>query len=211
MSKAGIVLVAILVIVLIAISSATFAFYSASRDEFTFYVGSASGQSVALTIDSSSTGLRPATTTAGIKSYTKSTTDSRYQRAIYVIRYENGASDPVNVKFYITGVEYTTANGGSFTASDLVYIKSIIDFGFVTNVANNVDHADDAAGLKWVKEYDENNANATMSNQITVSGGAVGYLYCYIRFDVTQELVPPAFDGMKISFKIASSITDSQS
>ena len=206
MSKAGIVLVAILVIVLIAISSATFAFYYASRDEFTFYVGSASGQSVALTINSSSVGLRPATTTAGIKSYTKSTTDSRYQRALYIIRYENGASDPVNVKFYIDDVVYTNSSGGSFSNTDLAYITTIIDFGFVTNVANNVEHADDAEGLKWVKEYNDTPAN--MSNQITVAGGAVGYLYCYIRFNVTQELVPPAFDDMKISFKIASSIVD---
>ena len=207
MKKTSILIIAIVAIVLIAASSAIYAFYSASRDEFTFYVGSASGQSVALTIDSSSTGLRPATTTAGIKSYTKSSEDSRYQRALYVIRYENGASDAVNVNFYITDVVYTTAQGGSFSASDLLYIKQIIDFGFITESTNSVEHADNAEGLKWVKEYDQTAAN--MSNQITVAGSTSGYLYCYIRFNVTQELVPPAFDDMKISFKIASSISNS--
>ena len=201
MSKSGILLVAIIVILLIAFSSATYAFYSSSRDEFTFEVGSAYGQSVALTISSSSTGLRPATTTAGIKTYGESSTDVKYQMAKYFIQYTNSASDAVNVKFYVTGVEYTPRNGVTFTSTDEAYLDVILDYGLTTETTNNVSYANHTSAVQWLKEDD-------LSNQLAVNSGTTGYLYCYVRFNVTQELVPPDFDDMTIQFNISSTIIE---
>ena len=169
MKKSGLLIIAIVVIILVVAATATYAFYSASRDIFTFYVGSASGESISLVLDSTSTGLRPATTTVNPKSYTKSASDARFQMAKYVINYENGASDPVSLVFYITDVEYITSNGDSFSSADQTYLNSILDFALITNAANDVSYNE--GDLTWIKsqaEYDSSSANKSSTINVGV-------------------------------------------
>ena len=222
MKKAGFLVIVILVVAIVGFSSATYAFYSAARAEFTFVVGSEVGSSIGLNLVNKSNNLSPANTAAGVNTYTPVSGNVGEEYAVFVVQYN--VSSTISVNFFIDGVSYKDSLGQSFSAADDLYLDSILAYDIKLETSLTTYHIADGETYlttnlhtindsEWKAKYDNTDSTtrtATSFNFPTVQQGS-GYLFCYVRFydvgasaPVTQELVPPAFDGMTISFTIAT-------
>ena len=194
MKKWGIAIIAILVIVMAVVGSVTYAFFTSSQAEFTMIVQSAQGSAINLDLVAASTGLVPASTSAGVNNYSPKTAPNGEQYASYAIGYTTQSASTVDL--YVKDIVFTYADETGLT--DLQkqalhnerdeYFMSIIDF-CITFTQNTYD---------WTKTYLSDDALT-----VNVAQGS-GTFYFYIRFNVSQELVPPFYDNAKISFTLVS-------
>ena len=201
MKKTGLVIIFLIVLLIIAFSSTTFAFYNSARAEFSFVVGSEVGQSIGLMLASSNNTLRPADTSSAVKDYSKSSTDTHESYAVYVIQYN--AASTLDIDFYVTNVSYLDKNGQSFAAGREAYLDTILQYYLVVEPnlnTYNLNNLHTIANNSWISE--DNHYNVASLSQ------GSGYLFCYIRFNTTQEELPPFYDDMTISFEIASQLNE---
>ena len=216
MRKTGLLIIVILALAIVAFSSMTYAFYSSSRAEFTFVVESDVGSSIGLNLVNSSKALKPANTSAAVGNYSKASNSNGESYAVFLVQYN--ASSALNVDFYITNVDYKDKSGNSFSAGHIAYLDSILKYSIkletTLNTYHLVDDTYDTPNLHtlvdddWKFKYDSTSASTIAATSFNFPSVAIGqgYLFCYIKFDVSQELVPPQYDDMTISFTIASKL-----
>ena len=209
MKKTGIVLILILITLIVVFSSMTYAFYSSARAELTFSVGSEVGSTIGLNLVNSNNALRPARATVDVDDYSKAQTNSNEQFAVYIVQYN--ASKPLNADFYIKSVVFKDKLGNDFSAGDQLYLNSILKFSIKKEAdleTYNLNNLHLASSLTWKSKYDETNATTKANTSFSYSGitMGVGYLFLYIKFDVSDELLKPSYDDMTISFILSSSV-----
>ena len=216
MKKTGVFVIVILAISIMAFSSMTFAFYSSARAEFTFVVGSNVGSSIGLNLVNSSQSLKPANTSTVVGDYSKASDPNGESYAVFLVQYN--ASSALDVDFYITNVDYKDKAGNSFSAGHIAYLDSILKYSIKLETTLNTYHlVDDTYNTPnlhtlvdndWKFKYDSTSASTIAATSFNFPSVAIGqgYLFCYIKFDVSQELVPPQYDDMTISFTIASEL-----
>ncbi len=215
MKKTGFFLIVILVIAIVGFSSITYAFYSSARAEFTFVVGSEVGSSIGLNLLNSSNTLRPANTSSAVGNYS-GLNDGSESYAVFIVQYN--AASALNIDFYITSVAYKDKLGNNFAAGDNAYLDSILKYSIKLETSlttyHLVDETYNTANLHtlnaadWKYKYDSTDSTTQASTSFNFPSVAIGqgYLFCYVKFDVSQELVRPIYDDMTISFTIASNL-----
>ena len=199
MKRTGLIIIFLIALLIIAFSSVTFAFYSSARAEFSFVVESEVGQSIGLSLSSSDNNLRPADTSAAVKDYSKSSADTHESYAVYIIQYN--AASTLDIDFFVTNVEYLDKNGSAFSAGYEAYLDTILQYYLVIapNLNTyNLNNLHTIANNAWIGEDDHYNVPSLAQGS--------GYLFCYIRLNTTQELLPPIYDDMTISFTISSEL-----
>ncbi|MCR4875039.1 MAG: hypothetical protein K5923_04815 [Clostridia bacterium] len=199
MKKTGLIIIFLIALLIIAFSSVTFAFYSSARAKFSFVVESEVGQSIGLSLASSNNTLRPADTSSAIKDYSKSSADTHESYAVYILQYN--AASTLDIDFFVTNVEYLDKNGNSFNAGYEAYLDSILQYYLVLASdlnTYNLNNLHTIADNAWLEEDEHlNEASLAQGN---------GYLFCYVRLNTTQELLPPIYDDMTISFMVSSEL-----
>jgi len=219
MKKTGIVILALIVILIIAVGTAAYAFYSSSRAEFTFIVESEEGASIGLNLINSSQTLTPANTSASVGDYTAVTGNNGEQYAAYEIQFV--ASSTLDIDFYITSVSYKDSAGNNFSAGDIAYMDSLLEYAIKIESDLTTYHIADGStyntsnlhtlqATDWMAKYDSTNSTtiaATSVNFSTLAQGT-GYMFVYVRFNQSQELIPPTYDDMTISFTIMSVLNE---
>lgn len=211
MKKTGIIIIFLIVLLVIAFSSATYAFFSAQRASIVFIVGSEIGSSIGLNIYTSNNAIIPPKTKSAVNDYSAVTTSSGESYAVYIIEYN--AASTLDVDFYITDVEYEDSQGQSFSAAKEAYLDGILEYCLKTEAnlnTYNLNNLHTLTAQDWKFKYNETNATTkanTSFNFPSIAQGA-GYLFCYIRFNVSQELVLPEFDDMTIAFVIQTVINE---
>lgn len=200
MKKLGVLFIVVLAIAIVVVGTAAYAFYSASRADFTLIVQSAEGASIMLELETSSTNLRPAETSVGVGNYSAKAGDNG-DYAAYEIAYV--ATSNVNVKLFLSDITYVYADEAGLTSEQKLalhnardaYLTAALKF-CITMTAETYD---------WSKTYLSDNTLAIQS----ISEGS-GSIYCYIKFadGITQELLPPFYDGTKISFVLNSQVQE---
>ena len=202
MKKIGIVIIVLLVVIMVTVGSVAYAFFNSSRAEFSLIIYSAEGASIGLDLEASSTTLRPANTSANVADYSSATGANGEQYAVYTIGYE--ASSDVEVKLFISNATYVYADETGKTAQQIeaihlerdAYLTSVLQF--CITVDENTDN--------WTISYMESNKANLAAYEF--SDGDIGSIYCKVRFTVSQELVPPFYDGVKISFVVNSEVLE---
>ena len=210
MKRSGLVVILVMVVAIVAFSTMAFAFYSSARATFTFTVSSAQGSSIGIDLYTSQSTLRPANTSTQVGNYSAASSNNGEQYAVYILSYV--ATSQLNISFHIDNVTYTQKTGDpDFSASDIAYLDDAIDFYLVqANNLNtyNLNNLHTIANNAWIKQYDNTDATTKAATSYTVASlsEGSGYLFCYIRFNKSQELIPPKFDGMHISFLINTTL-----
>ncbi|MBE5763913.1 MAG: hypothetical protein E7338_06835 [Clostridiales bacterium] len=208
MRKLGVFVIVILAISIMAFSSMTFAFYSSARAEFSFVVTSDVGSSIGLSLVNSDNTLRPADTSAAVGHYEAATGENNEHIAVYTIGYV--ASGDVDIKIFVSNVVYEYADETDQNRTTLhnqrdAYLTSILKF--CITMGSDQD--------SWTTNYME--ANKGNLTPISLLSGASGSLSCKVRFaqvindtitPVSQELIPPFYDGVKISFVLNAEVQD---
>ena len=208
MKKVGIVLILMIITLIVVFSASAFAFYSSARAELTFTVGSEVGASIGLNLVNSDKVLRPARTTVDIDDYSKANTNNNEQYAVYLIQYN--AASALNVNMYIVNVQYKDKNGNSIPAADVAYLDSILKYSLKVETSlttYNLNNLHTLQSSDWKLKYDSTNAANTSFNFPSIAQGT-GYVFCYVKFDVSQDLLKPQYDDMSISFVLTSSLVE---
>ncbi len=204
MKKTGFIILFLIVLLIIAFSSVTFAFYSSARAEFSFVVESEVGSSIGLSLSASNSALRPADTSVVVKDYSKSSADTHESYAVYILQYN--ASSTLDIDFFVTNVDFVDKAGNDFTASQETWLDSIMQYYLATADdlnTYNLNNLHSIAENAWLDEDEHINISSLAQGN--------GYLFCYVRFNpgiVTQETLPPQCDGMTISFTISSELNE---
>ena len=152
--------------------------------------------------------LRPADTSAAVGHYEAATSENNEHIAVYTIGYV--ASGNVDVKIFVSNVVYEYADETDQNRTTLhnqrdAYLTSILRFCITMGSAQD----------SWTINYME--ANKGNLTPISLLSGASGSLSCKVRFaqvindtitPVSQELIPPFYDGVKISFVLNAEVQD---
>lgn len=206
MKKSGIVIILMLIVVLAVLSGTTFAFYSAGQVDFTFKITSETGSVLSLVIEDKSTGFSPAATNPNVDNYEAVAGDNGTY-GVYCLKYISTSSTPINVKFYITGVNYKR-NAYNLESNYVSYLNENLSYGFLIK-DSNFDFSTDAKGepSTWIKPS-SNGTNYISIDNIT---NGTGYILCFIKFDLSEELFPETLSSTQISFTIGTEIINSAS
>ena len=208
MKKLGVLVIALLVIVMVGVGTAAYAFYSVARADFTLIIHSAEGAAIGLDLEAKQNTLRPADTSANVADYSAAQGTNNEQIAVYTIGYE--ASSDVDVKLFISDVvfEYadeTEQNSDALHAQRDNYLRSILRFCLTVGAASDV----------WTTNYMASNKDNLAP--ISFASGSSGSISCKVRFaqidnenvvPVSQELIPPFYDGVKISFMVNAEVQE---
>ena len=196
MKKLGVLFLAVLVVAIVVVGTAAYAFYSAARADFTLIVQSAEGASIMLELETSSTDLRPARTSVGVGNYSAKDGDNG-DYAAYEINYV--ATSNVDVKLFLSDIAFIYADEEGLTQEQKTALHTERDAYLTAALKFCITMTEDT--YDWSKTYLENNTLAIQS----ISEGS-GSIYCYIKFadNITQELLPPFYNGTKISFVLNS-------
>ncbi len=208
----------LIVILIVVASTATYAFYSAERATFTFTVTSAQGSSIGLGLNVTSNTLRPANTSAQVGNYAAAASNNGESYAVYIISYI--ATTTLSVGFHIDDVSYLdSSNNDTFTNGEKAYLDDTIEYYLIRENNLTTYHIADGenyqttvlhtiANNAWIKKYDDTDATSIANTSYTIASLAEGegYLFCYIRFNKSQELIPPKFDNMHIEFTLNTTL-----
>ena len=205
MKKSGIVIILMLIVVLAVLSGTTFAFYSAGQVDFTFKITSETGSVLSLVIGDKSTGFSPAATNPTVYNYEAVTGDNGTY-GVYCLKYISTSSTPINVKLYITGVNYKR-NAYNLDSNFVSYLNENLSYGFLIK-DSNFNFSTDVKGepSTWIKP--SSGTNYISINNIT---NGTGYILCFVKFDLSEELFPETLSSTQISFTIGTEIINSAS
>ena len=199
-NKALIASIIILIIVTAIIAvSVSYAFFSVGNSEFSLEISSATSAEIALTLEMSNTTLTPNSTHSGVGNYTKSSVVNDEKYAVYAIKYN--CLSKVNVGWYVTETSYIDGDNNSLSEGKSTYLDKHLNYSFIRVDSYDVSSLPEATS--WVKKGTTYTINDTPQGE--------GYMLVYVKFDVSQELVPEFFDDVKISFTIATEIENTQS
>jgi len=218
MKKAGIIVIMFIVIIMVAVSTTAYAFYSAERATFTFTVTSAQGSSIGLGLHVTSNTLRPANTSSQVGDYTASSYNNGESYTVYIMSYV--ATSDLNISFHIDDVSYLdSSNNDTFTNGEKAYLDDTLEYYMVREANLTTYHIADGdtyqttnlhtiANNAWIKKYDDTDATSIANTSYTIASLAEGegYLFCYVRFNKSQELIPPKFDNMHIEFTLNTTL-----
>ena len=204
MKKSGIVIILMLIVVLAVLSGTTFAFYSAGQVDFTFKITSETGSVLSLVIGDKSTGFSPAATNPNVDNYEVVTGDNGTY-GVYCLKYISTSSTPINVKLYITGVNYKR-NAYNLDSNYVSYLNENLSYGFLIK-DSNFNFSIDAKGepSTWIKPSD---GSDSISFTIDTEH-RTGYILCFVKFDLSEELFPETLSSTQISFTIGTEIINS--
>ena len=218
MKKAGLIIIFILVLMIVVFSTATYAFYSSARAKFTFVIGSEVGSSIGLNLINSENTIKPANTSAQVDNYSALDSNSGERWAVYLVQYNVTSNYALNVDFYIDDVEYADSQGNSFAAGFESYLDTTLQYCIKLESSLTTYHLADGEtylttnlhtilNSEWKYKYDDTDATSQAATSFNITAPAgVGYVFCYIRFNKSQELIPPQFNGASISFMIESEV-----
>lgn len=220
MKKTGIIIIALIVIVIVALSSATYAFFTAGQIEFQVFVEGETGSVLTISLADENNLIRPAQTTSSINSYAAKSGDSG-DFAVFILNYRSISTTNLNVTFRIN--EKAEYSGGRITnnsADYKEYLNDIIEFNFVrvpddftfsSNPDAKWDFLDDTSNTwvnptsLWVK-VGQTTGNPVFNFLTTESRN--GHVLCYVRVNpsITDELIPGDLKGVVVKFKIDTQI-----
>ncbi len=192
------IIVLIVVTAIIAVS-VSYAFFSVGNTEFSLEISSATSAEIALTLELSDTTLTPNSTHSGVGNYTKSSVVNDEKYAVYIIKYN--CLSTVNVGWSTTNTIYKDSNDNLLNEGKSTYLDKHLNYSFIRVDSYDVDNLPEAT--TWVAKGTTYTINDTPQGE--------GYMLVYVKFDVSQELVPEIFDEVKISFTISTEIENTQS
>lgn len=202
MKRGGIIIIAIMIVFIVALSGTTYAFYSTGKVEFKITIASGSGSVLSLNLGEQDTILAPPETNSSVDNYAAVTGD-KGDYAVYCLDYVSTSSTDISVDFYATNVTYKDSSGSFVNVGYKNYLNDHIQYGFVikedTFALKDISSSD--YPTTWIKA-------STGTEKITISNIAngKGKILCFVRFDLSEELLPPPLYGTKIAFTIGTNI-----
>ena len=208
MKKGVLIFASIGIIVIIAISVVTYAFFAQNKVDFVITLESAVTSTVILEVDTDTANALTPPVTKTDKSYGKYAGSNNY--AAYKISYRAEA-DIASASIYVTDINFSRSGVEDTSSPEYLYLSQsgVFEFGFklYANIApENVVVSTD--NVVWVNGTGDENGTSLGTDPF--DSGDEGTIVFFVRFssNYPDELVPPACNGMEIYFTINMDVTD---
>ena len=210
MKKGILIFGAIGIIMIIAISAVTYAFFNQNKVDFTITLKSAVTSTVILEVDTDEVNALTPPKTQANNTYAKYSGSNSY--AAYKITYKSEA-DIASSNIYVSEVGFSRDGVADTSSPEYAYLSqtNVFEYGFKlyknTNPESVVISTD---GVNWISGTGDSHGVSFGANPFATNDQ--GTIVFFVRFSSSypDEQVPPACDGMEIYFTINMDVEDAQ-
>ena len=158
--------------------------------------------------------LTPANTSAVVNNYDALVTNNGEHWAMFIIQSNVPGGFSINTTLYVDDVSYKDAQGQALSLGYASYLDTTLQYCVKIESSLATYHIQDnetynstvmhtIANNEWKYKYDDTDSTTQAATSFDVlAPSGVGYVFCYVRFNKSQELIPPTLNNATTAFTL---------